>query len=431
LSSYIVKRTLILIPSVFIISVLAFILSRLAPQDPVELILDMRGVSEDQRNQGDYEKVYRELGRHLPLFYLSIKPSNYPSSLNQLSDEQERVFVEKMLRHGYTYLDSRELFNEYVEHILRKSATASATEVNLIRQLEDKPEHLVEYLHGSNYAYKRRKLLVPKIQRHGTNNQYHRWLVSAFTKGFGISYVDGRTAISKVKKAIQWTLSFTLIDFVISVILGIAAGLFLAYNPQGTWQRLLRNILYAIYAVPLFWLATVLVVYFTTNDYGTWTKIFPSVGMDIYPGRSTARQILLNFDKLLLPIICLTLHSLAYVSRMVENSLTSELGKDYVIFAFSQGISRKHILTKHVLPNAMIPSITLYASAFASAFSGSLVLEVIFNIPGMGRLLFTSLNSADWNVVFCVLIILSIVTIVSYLIADILYVLFNPKIRFS
>ena len=94
---------------------------------------------------------------------------------------------------------------------------------------------------------------------------------------------------------------------------------------------------------------------------------------------------------------------MAYVTRMIENALNNEMKKDYVLLAFSRGRSKKDILRKEALRNALIPSVTLFMAAFANAFSGSLVIEVIFNIPGMGRLLFETISLADWNVVFCIL----------------------------
>ncbi|NNK89270.1 MAG: ABC transporter permease subunit, partial [Saprospiraceae bacterium] len=85
----------------------------------------------------------------------------------------------------------------------------------------------------------------------------------------------------------------------------------------------------------------------------------------------------------------------------------------------------------HVLPNALVPIVTLLGSIIPGAFAGSLVLEVIFNIPGFGRLLYTSNSYADWNVSYCIIMIIAFVTVLSYLLSDILYAFFNPKIRYG
>ena len=217
----------------------------------------------------------------------------------------------------------------------------------------------------------------------------------------------------------------------LSLLFGIFIGTYLATNEKGRWQKTFSQILYFLYSIPVFWFATMMVVYFTTDDYGWWTDWFPSVAIDIYPGKSTFQQILMNAEKFILPILILTLHSLAYITRLVRRSVLDELDKPYALLAFSKGLDKTEVIRKHILKNALIPTITSMASAFANAFAGSLVLEVIFNIPGMGRLLVSSMESADWNVVFCITLLLSFVTIVSFIIADILYAYVNPKIELN
>jgi len=89
------------------------------------------------------------------------------------------------------------------------------------------------------------------------------------------------------------------------------------------------------------------------------------------------------------------------------------------------------VIDRHVFRNALIAFITVFVGATVAAFSGSLVIEVIFNIPGIGRLLFNSISSGDWNVIFCIVMVLALITTVVYLLGDILYAFFNPKLRFN
>lgn len=431
MAAYIFKRIILIFPTLFFISLIAFALSKLTPQDPVNSVLTLRGVDPEGIDRSLYNEVYTSLGQDLPLFYFSILPRHYPATLNHISDRQERALYARLLENGLSAMKAEQVLID--TRTLKEKLTATSS-IDSLLVLERSMSDMELFLDKMGVSFEKKdrvRLLLPSLRWHGVHNQYHQWVEKIFTAGFGPSIADGKTAISKVGKAIQWTLSFTLIDLFLSILLGVCLGVYLNLNPGGRRQGLLRQVLYFFYALPVFWLATMAVVYFTTDDYGSWTNIFPSVGMDIYPGKSTIEQIFMNMDKLILPILCLTLHSLAYVTRMVENSLQDEMRKDYVLLAMSMGLDRKRILFGQVLKNALIPAITVFTAAFAGAFSGSLVLEVIFNIPGMGRLLFNALSIADWNVVFCILMVLSLVTVLAYLLGDILYARFNPRIKYS
>jgi len=419
------------LPTLWIISVIAFFMSKNTPQDPVVSILSLRGLDDNYEEGGVYASVYKEMGYAKPTFYFSILPHYYPADINTYASAGERRLVKTLARNGYHKRDINGWIKLYRSRKADLRNRGERQEIIKLEQSLNDPDLFLEILLAGAEKPKSLNFFYPVLKWHGFDNQYHNWFISAMKGDFGQSILDGQAASAKVGKALQWTLSFTLVDYIVSIAAGLSLALFLARNPRGRLRNGIRQVLYFFYALPLFWLATILVVYFTTDDYGSWTKIFPSVGMQIFPGRSTLTQIWFNADRLILPVLCLGLHSLAYVTRMIENALHDEMHKDYVLMAFSRGLSRKHILRSEVLRNALIPSITLFMSAFAAAFSGSLVLEVIFNIPGMGRLLYNSIGSGDWNVVFCVLMVVSLVTVLAYLIADILYVRFNPRIKFD
>lgn len=397
------------------------------PHDPVDALLNSRGVNPIEKTDQQYQEVYKELNLDLPSFYFSLVPNHYPENLNSIALPRKKALVYKLLKEGYSYKGAVEMLS-ILEEIKRKAQLnkddKKLIEIEKIYAGEDYRNMLVTKEVKTRFYY-------PRIYWHGLNNQYHRWVTNIFNKGMGISIVDGLEVWSKISKALKWTLSFTIIDFFLSLFLAILVAYFLIYNPSGWAQRYLKHILYFLYSIPVFWMASLFVLYFTTDDYGSWTNIFPSVGIDIYPGESTYKQIWLNRSKLILPVLCLTLHSLAYIVRFLERGMGDELNKPYVLTAYSKGLTKGQILRKHVFRNALVPLITVMAKAFAATFSGSLVLEIIFNIPGMGRLMIQSIASADWNVVFGIVLILGFVSITVFLIADVLYVLLNPKKQFS
>ena len=421
---YLINRFLLILPTLFIVSVIGFYLSKQVPQDPVISLLTMRGMNsgEVEFNSSDYSDAYVELKQNLPNFYFSIKPSNYPKNLNAVSNPYLKAFYKKSLRDGYKYEDLKNFTDYLLKNEVPYEVLASD---NLSDVLDRYPGTLEQYssLKPSAWA-------LPSLQFYGFKNQYHYWVKSFFDGSFGMSLVDGKPATQKAFKALQWTLAITLIDLILSLALGIWIGIHLVNYPDTRFSKILGQLLYVFYSMPLFWLATLMIVFFTGTESGL-VQLFPSIGINIYPGESTLSQILKNFHKLLLPILCLTLHSLAYISRFMSRSLFNEMDKPYIVTALSKGLTRKEVIRNHALPNAMIPMATLMGAILPGAFTGSLVLEVLFNIPGFGRLLFSSISQADWNVAFCIMMIIATVTVLSYLLVDILYAFLNPKIRFD
>ncbi|NNE26878.1 MAG: ABC transporter permease [Saprospiraceae bacterium] len=421
---YLINRLLLIIPTLFIVSVVGFYLSKQVPQDPVVSLLTMRGMNtgDVEIKAEDYAQVYLELHLDLPNFYFGIQPSNYPANLNKVDNAYLKKFFKAGLNKGMTFEDLEAFSNSLVENNIPFEVLASS---NLKQALSKYPSVYEDYS-----SIQSRTWYWPNAHFHGFNNQYHHWVTSFFNGGFGISLVDGKDALPKAAKAIQWTLAITLVDLVISLLLGMLIGIYLVNHPETRFSKFLSQVLYAFYSMPIFWLATLLIVFFTGTESGI-IQLFPSIGINIYPGESTFSQILKNFHKLILPILCLTLHSLAYIARFMSRSIQNEMDKAYILTALSKGLSRSEVIKRHALPNAMIPMVTLMGAILPAAFTGSLVLEILFNIPGFGRLLFSSINLADWNVAFCIMMIIAFVTVMSYLLVDVLYGIFNPKIRFD
>ena len=131
---------------------------------------------------------------------------------------------------------------------------------------------------------------------------------------------------------------------------------------------------------------------------------------------------------ILLPTIVLCIGSLIYIARQMENALEQERHKVYADVAMVKGLTFKDVLMKHQFKNALLPIITLFTSALPASIAGSLIVETIFNIPGMGRLLYNSINLADWNVAYGIILLTALITALSYILADLLYYRVNPKI---
>ena len=387
----------------------------------------------DENNEALYKSTYLEMGLNLPNFYFNVLPDNYPSNLNVISNWQDKKLVKALITQGYNFdqidtlidcLSRLRIEVENAEHIQTFYNSANLNQLSVISDAE--LQQVVTKLDED-----RNSSFFPTFHWFGLDNQYHRWLSSILQGQFGRSIISGKTALSTVGKAMLWTLAITLPAIFLTYALGLIVGFVLGRNPEGKKERLLNHLFYLIYSIPLFWLASILVVYFTTNDYGAWTNIFPSVGIDIYPGAHVTRQIWMNYHRLLLPIICISIIYVAYIARLFRRSILDERQAAYVMTAYTKGLSDDEVLRKHIVPNAMLPLITIMVGSFPRALGGSVVIELIFNIPGVGRLLYDSLGLADWNIVFCIVMTISIVTILAYLLGDFLYALVDPRIRYK
>ena len=367
-----------MIPTLLLVSILTFLLSSNVSQDPVLSLLQSRGaiksMEEGLSDKKMYAEAYKELNLHKPDFYFSIVPSHYPKTLNSIIDERER-----------------------------EKARAALD----------------------------RSFFLPKFIWQGTDNRYHLWIQAILGGSFGDSFVNGQPVSRIVSKALVWTLVLTILDLLFSFSLGIFLGYYLSVHPRGRIQAFINQLLYLLYSIPKFWLATMLVVYFTTSDYGSWTNLFPSVGMDVLPGVSSWGQVWHNLPRLILPVICLSIFSISYVSRILRRSILNEMKAPYIMTAYSKGLSRKQVVKRHALPNALLPIITILTGAIPTTLAGSVIIEVIFNIPGIGRLMFESILLADWNVVYCIVLLLALVLSISYLLGDLCYAYLNPQIRLA
>lgn len=400
-----------------IISLFAFFLSKMVKQDPAINLLQQSGLDQEviDYNSQTYINAYNSLNLNRPTFYFSILPQNHPSNINEISSNDTKKLIRSLLGLGYD-----------IEEILPQFANNSLSNDALKKQIKSSNTQELESLFGT-----RLKFVYPTVRWHGSNNQYHAWLSNLIKGDFGNSTLTGKKVWPTVKSAMQFTLFMSIIAIIFTFTLGIAIGYFLAKNPEGRKQKILNELLFFLYSIPIFWLATLLVIFFTTDDFGDWTNIFPSIGINIIPEASTMGLIFQNLEKFILPILCIFTYVIVYIARMLRRGILDQMSMPYIRTAFSKGLSKNQIMKRHAIPNAMLPIITIFVGALSRAISGSVVIEIIFNIPGMGRLLFNSISVADWNIVFCIILLTGLITVIAYLIGDLLYALLDPRIRYA
>lgn len=292
------------------------------------------------------------------------------------------------------------------------------------------------------------KTKVPTIHWNGANNQYHVWLLGnkpwfkksedpslrgGFLRGdFGESYLDGRPVSSILADALPITMGLNIVSVTIAYFLSIWLGVFLSKHKDSTIDKVLSIILFILYSLPIFWVATMFIVYITTDEYGMdW---FPTYGL-FSNNLAEDASFWAKFKDLAahatLPIIAMTYGSFTYITRQMRGSMLGVMKQDYIRTAVAKGLPEKVVTWKHTFRNSLIPVITMFASIFPVMISGSVVIEVIFSIPGMGRIGFDAVTARNYPVLFTVLIFSAVLTMVGMLVADILYSVVDPRISFT
>jgi peptide/nickel transport system permease protein len=196
------------------------------------------------------------------------------------------------------------------------------------------------------------------------------------------------------------------------------------------------TVLFILYSLPSFWIGTLLLVFFTTAEYSPMLDWFPTSGaQDLElardPNTTWWAKVLDAAHHLVLPIFCITYGSLAYLSRQMRGAMLGVLRQDYIRTARAKGLNEHKILWKHAFRNALFPIITMFSSIFPRAISGSIAIELIYAIPGMGQLVLSSIVARDWPVVFTVVMLVAILTMIGNLIADILYAIVDPRLSYK
>jgi len=431
--SYIAKRLLLSAPTLLIVSALAFGLSQMAGGDPTASYLRLQGIEEGQSNYlQSYEQQYRKAGLHKPAFYISMRPNYAKVSVSTYSNPIQRSFLRSLVDQRYSSSWAIELLEE-IEQAAKTNNDMALTAERWLAQgdlsMIEREAAEIGLTPISLLASEasRNNLHYPVLRWHGTDCRYHEWLMRSITGEFGISKLDGQPASTKIWSALRWTLLILLINIVITLCLSVPYGLYTGMHVGSRADRWSGMALFAVFAMPTFWIATMLVMLFTTSEYGM--KIFPSVGT-WYGGRgqSFLEMIGSKWTLLMLPIGILVVKDVAYLGRMIRDTVAKEITKQYALTARAKGLTERQLAIRHVLPNALGPAITLAVGAIPASLGGTLLLEVIFNIPGMGRLLYSSITQADWAVVYPIVLLTAVVTIVFYLVGDILIAWLNPKV---
>lgn len=387
---YTLQRLLQFIPSFIIITFLGFLLSDYAPVDPAERLtgrtIDAGKPLTGEQRDNMLREYRHKLGLDLPMFYISVHSMAECDTLERIPDRGER--------------DSTRLA------IITSSPPSQ------------------------NY--------IPSISFHA-NNRYHQWLFGngETTKGvlrgdFGLSYTSGQPVSVIISQRIGYTLFFSLGSILLAYLISIPLGVYAAVKKNSWFDRTSSVVLFLLYSMPSFWLATLLLMAFANPDVLYWFEasgVKPAQG---YPdGAGIFEKLCISLPYLVLPMICYTYSSLAFLSRTLRVSVLEQIKQDYITTARAKGLPDNKVVWKHAFRNALLPLITVLANVFPYAIGGSVILETVFTIPGLGFETYRAIIGQDYPVIMAMVTLTSVLTMLGLLVQDVLYALADPRISFN
>lgn len=457
---YILKRLALGVPALLIITSIVFLLSKAMPGNSGTYLLEQDGGGIGSLADGvEREKTFRtylqRTGQDKPLFYFSLSSRAEPDTLNKILHDNQRHFLKQLCfeygdwQYVYGYYQALKQLQLGVEQLHRVSRLQPVVEqlFTAVSEAEIK-ERLYRFtliakengtdLNASVRLVQRRfeqmrenrkpySKLVPVFLWNGNDNQYHAWLEGLLKGNMGFSLKGYRPVSTVIGEAIGVTLIMSItalcIGWAAALVLGILVNL-------PTFRKIGRPImagLYVLDTVPLFLLSFLLLIIFSTASYQGAFLAFRVE--DCAGGSGGLFGVGALMYQLVLPIACMSLAVLPYITAQVDRAIKEELKKEYIKTGYAKGLADIVILRRHVLHNAWVPLITLFTNQLPAIISGAVVVEVIFAIPGMGRLLVDTVSGRDYPVILGIVVIVATLKIVSNILADILYAIVDPRIK--
>ncbi len=251
--------------------------------------------------------------------------------------------------------------------------------------------------------------------------QYGNWLWDILRGDLGTSIYYHEDVGALMGERFPITLHLGLLAFVINIIVGVLMGVAAAIR-RGTWIDTVSTALANIgICIPVFWLAILLIYLFGLKL--NW--------LPIHGYTSPFKDFWLNTQQIIMPVFCMAITMMATTARLARSSMLEVTRQDYIRTAWSKGLTERAVIMKHALKNGLIPVITLLGIGLGMVFAGSVLIETIFAIPGIGRLLVTSIFAQDYVVIQSGTLVIATIIILSNLLVDISYGWLDPRIRFG
>ncbi|MDF1661741.1 MAG: ABC transporter permease [Planctomycetota bacterium] len=263
--------------------------------------------------------------------------------------------------------------------------------------------------------------------------RFYRWGKKILRLDFGVSSNFGKPVWDMLKGRFKISISLGLLGFFLSYMICIPLGIFKAIKHNGYFDFGSSVLVFAGYSIPGWAFGMLALMYFASPDYGyEW---FPLNGIqsspDVFKELSTWGKLMDYAHHAILPVGAYMLGSFARLTILTKNSLMENLGQDYVRTAFAKGLPERRVIVVHAMRNSLIPLATGLGHIFSLVLAGSYLIESVFQIEGMGMLGFKAIINKDINIVMGILVISTALSLFGNIVQDVLYCIFDPRIRFK
>lgn len=354
-------------------------------------------------------QLRERLGLNLPVFYFRVTTNQIPRNWDPSLSNSARKTIEKWTYQNGNYKRSLAVYN----NLSKEYETRYLIE-------NDNWNEVIEAFTFRPSPHIKKPFPWPRIHFYA-NNQFHRWLTNALTGNLGTSYVSGKEVSGLIKSRIGWSVGLGILAVVISFFLGVPLGIWMANN-HGTWiEKVASSLSFSFYSVPSFWLATMLIMFLGSASYFQLFKV------GIVGGESGFKLV----SYLVLPMVVYTYSSIVYLSRLVKQNVLAINNSAMARAANLRQVPLKSYKRNYVLKNALLPLITVFGVLLPSIIAGSIIVETIFSIQGMGQLAYIAANQSDVPVIMAVASLSALLSYVGFQLANLLYQKIDPRISIA
>ncbi len=255
--------------------------------------------------------------------------------------------------------------------------------------------------------------------------RYVKWVSSLARGDFGISFMSHSSVMDLIRQRLPNTLAVVGVAYVIGVLLAVPIGMISAVRRYSIFDHVATTFAFMGFSVPTFFTGILLIIVFAINL--RWFPFIYDSTLVINDVPSFLEQV----KQSVMPITVLALFDTATIARYTRAEMLEHLPLDYVRTARSKGLKEQVVVLRHVLRNSLIPVVTLVALGVPGVFGGAIVTEQIFRVPGIGELLVRSIGDGDTPVVAAILLIFAVLVVSFNLIADVLYAVLDPRIKYT
>jgi peptide/nickel transport system permease protein len=482
--TYVIKRLLLMIPTFAAISLVIFVVLNFAPGQPgAQLQTGEGGGGQDASTGGQQRESYRlfkeQFNLDKPVLFntrfglerdaveqalgdtLNLSGETLPGRRIEAQDELENwgryavptliavltdATADPKLR---SFASQRLTFNAQIQNkkiYIKNLSDEDRAEIKRIAKgnaaigawsfrVSDSPERQAEVIalwadwyasNGADWDYS----TTDKLGIFFLDTRFAKYWGNLARLDFGVSHVDKRPVLLKVLHKLKYSITLSVSAVILIYMLSLPLGIWSSIRQNTLADRVVTTFLFMLYSLPSFFTAVFMLNLLTRGTPVAW---FPTSGFE---SLDTSQMTTLEYIAdvawhVFLPIICLSYAGLAVISRYARTGLLDVIRSDYVRTARAKGLPESIVILKHAARNGMIPILTLLASILPVLIGGSVVIEVVFGIPGMGQYLFDSINVRDYNAVMSVLLISSALTLIGMLLSDLSYALVDPRITFE